>query len=192
MEMFQVFEPVIRKYATGHEIEIRFGKANRKMFDTDVTKETYEKVLRRLHRYTEWEEVTETDSTVYYFENGGRVTYDNVLDEVTESVIKKPVEKVNYVLEGHPFDVRLGISTEKPFERRDDEQAISSKSKKRTSFLRKNLRIDVTAVTGDPDDPDSEAETQYQIELEFVSVPEKQHELYNMVHKVMDVMKITL
>lgn len=191
MEMFRTFEPVIRKYAVGHEIEIRFGKMNRKMFDTDVTRQTYDKVLRRLRKYDGWEEVIESDSTVYYFENGGRVTYDNVLDEVTESIIKKPVEKLNFELKDHPFDVRLGISTETHFERQDDEQATSSKLKKRVSFLRKNLRIDITAVTGDPDDPDSEAETQYQVELEFIKVPEAQHELYNMIYKVFDVMKIT-
>lgn len=188
--MFKLFEPVIRKYSSGKEIEIRFGKVNRKTFDTDVTKDVYEKVLRRLHRYKEWEEIVESESTVFHFKNGGRVTYDNVLEEVVESIIKKPVEKINFVLDDKPFDVRLGISDEIPFERDEDEQAVSSKNKKRTSFLRKNLRIDVTAITGDPDDLDSEFETQYQIELEFMNVPLDKNELYNMVYKVYDVLKI--
>jgi hypothetical protein len=188
--MFDELEPIIRQYATGHEIEIRLGKINRNSFDTDVTKETYERVLQRLHKYKAWEEVKETDETVFYFRNGGRVTYDNVLDEVTESIVKRPIEKVNVIMEGKPFDIRLGISTETPYTHDEDEQATSSRAKKRTSFLRKGLRIDVTSVTGDPDDKDSEAETQYQIELEFMNVPESRDELFNMTYKVFDVLKI--
>jgi len=193
MELFHAWEPIIRKYASKPhtEIEIRFGKINRNSFDTDVTKETYEKILRRLGRYKEWESVTEYDTTVFYFQNGGRVTYDNVLDQEIESVIKKPLEKCNFSLEKQPFDVRLGVSTETPFERDENEQAVSSRSKKRVSFLRKNLKIDVTAVTGDPDDQDCESDTQYQVELEFVKVPESRDELYNMVYKVFDVLKIS-
>jgi len=61
---------------------------------------------------------------------------------------------------------------------------------KRTSFLRKNLRIDVTCVTGDPQDQDCDDENQYQIELELLSVPESKNELFNMVYKVFDVLKI--
>lgn len=193
MELFHAWEPIIRKYESNPhtEIEIRLGKINRTSFDTDLTKDTYEKILRRLQRYKEWESVTEYDTTVFYFQNGGRVTYDNVLDQEIESVIKKPLEKVNFSLQKQPFDVRLGVSTEIPFERDEDEQAVSSRTKKRMSFLRKNLKIDVTAVTGDPDDPDSESETQYQVELEFVKVPESRDELYNMVLKVFDVLKIS-
>jgi hypothetical protein len=193
MELFHALEPKIRKHAStpNIEIEIRIGKINRNSFDTDLTKGTYEKILRRLRRYKAWESVTEYDTTVFYFQNGGRVTYDNVLDQEIESIIKKPIEKFNFPLEGQPFDVRLGISTEEPFERDEDEQAVSSRTKNRVSFLRKNLKIDVTAVTGDPDDPDSEAETQYQVELEIVKVPDSRDELFNMVHKVFDVLKIS-
>jgi hypothetical protein len=86
--------------------------------------------------------------------------------------------------------VRLGISSETPADHDPDEEATIVRSKKRVSFLRKNLRIDVTHVSGDAQDPDCDDENQYQIELEFLAVPESKNELFNMVYKVFDVMKI--
>ena len=89
------------------------------------------------------------------------------------------------------FDVRLGISTETPVPHKEDEEYTQVRNVKRVSFVRKNLRIDVSAVSGDPEDKDSEHEVEYQIELELMHVPEARHELYNMVYKVFDVLKIT-
>ena len=59
------------------------------------------------------------------------------------------------------------------------------------SFVRKNLRIDMSAVTGDSEDKDSEHEVEHQIELELMCVPSSRNELYNMIYKVFDVLKIT-
>lgn len=192
--LFDTWEPVIRKYCTNEttEIEIRLGTMNRGTFDTNVSKDTYDKVLRRLKKYQGWEKVTETNTTVYMYPSKRRATYDNDLDDITESVVKKRLEVNDVTLDGVPFDVRLGVSSETPVDHDPDEEATGVRVKKRTSFLRKNVRIDVTCVTGDPQDPDCEDETQYQIELELMSVPASKDELFNMVYKVFDVLRITI
>lgn len=174
----------------GREIEIRFGKLNRGSFDTNVTKDTYDKVIRRLRKYPDWENVEETDTSNFYYDRNRRVTYDNVKGDITECVIKRRVLVDDVCLQGELFDVRLGVSTETPCDHVEDEEYTKVRNRKRVSFLRKDLRIDVTAVSGDPDDPDSENETEYQVELELLRIPETRHELYNMVYKVFDVLKI--
>jgi hypothetical protein len=176
----------------GREIEFRIGKMNRGSFDTNVTKETYDKVLRRLHKYTGWECVSTSDTSKYYYDGGRRVTYDHVVDDVTECVIKKRVRVDDILFENQRFDVRLGVSSEVPCDHVEDEAYTKERRMKRVSFLRKDLRIDVTIVSGDPDDPDSENETEYQIELELLRIPEPHYELYNMVYKVFDVLAITV
>lgn len=189
---FDSWISLIQKHAStpNVEVEIRFGKFNRGSFDTNVSKETYDKVLRRLRRYDNWEQVTETDTSNYYYEGGKRVTIDNSSDEITDCVIKKRVCVDDKVLEKQLFDVRLGISTEEPYERDEDAEYTKVRNRKRVSFLRKNLRIDVTAVSGDSDDQDCENEMEYQIELELLKIPEKKHELYNMLYKIFCVLNI--
>jgi hypothetical protein len=187
---FDHWEQLIRNQKPDREIEIRFGKLNRGSFDTNVGKDTYDKVVRRLHKYDGWESVEESDASKFYYDGNRRVTYDNVKGDIIECVIKKRILVDDVSLKGELFDVRLGVSTETPCPHIEEEEYTKVRNTKRVSFLRKDLRIDVTAVSGDPDDPDSENETEYQIELELLRVPETRHELYNMVYKVFDVLKI--
>jgi hypothetical protein len=187
---FDHWEQLIRTQKPEREIEIRFGKLNRGSFDTNVGKDAYEKAVRRLKRYDGWESVEESDTSKFYYDGNRRVTYDNEKGDITECVRKKRVLVDDVSLKGELFDVRLGISTEEPCEHVVDEEYTKVRNMKRISFLRKDLRIDVSAVSGDPDDPDSENEVEYQIELELIKVPATRHELYNMVYKVFDVMKI--
>jgi hypothetical protein len=188
---FNHWEKLIREQVKpNHEVEIRFGKMNRGSFDTNVGKDAYEKAVRRLKRYDGWESVTESDTSKFYYDGNRRVTYDNEKGDITECVRKKRVLVDDVSLKGQLFDVRLGISTEEPCDHTEDEEYTKVRNMKRISFLRKDLRIDVTAVSGDPEDPDSENEVEYQIELELTKVPESRNELYNMVYKVFDVLKI--
>jgi len=66
------------------------------------------------------------------------------------------------------------------------------RAKNRTSFIRKNLSIDMTVVTGDPSDMDCEEEARYEIELEIIDPKniKDRNELFNLVQKVFDVLKI--
>ena len=191
--LFDTWEPIIRRHSTKGttEIEIRIGRMNRGSFDTNVTKGVHDKVIRRLHNYKGWENVTVSDTIVYHYPSSRRATYDNVTEDITESVIKRRIEVNDVSLVGQPFDVRLGVSAEIPADHDPEEEASMVRSKKRVSFTRKNLRIDVTSVSGDADDPDCDEDTQYQIELELLAVPASKDELFNMVYKIFDVLCIT-
>ena len=190
--IFDKWAPIINahKNSPGTEIEIRFGRAGRGGFDTNVGQATFKKVLGALERYTEWEAKKHTKATVYYFEGSKRLTVDDETDEQVGH-IKKRVKVDDFVLEGKPLDVRLGVSTEEPFEYDGEETSTEQKTKERWSFVRKNLSIDLSVVKGNPDDPDSDEDTTYQIELEIIK-PELVNDndtMYNLLYKIFDLLK---
>lgn len=195
-QLYHKWEPLIEKYKNSPdtEIEIRFGrralnKGSTPGFDTNVGKETFEKVLKALEGYKEWESTKHSKYDVYYFDGGKRLQINEDTEE-RDSVIKRRVLVDDFAMEGHPFDVRLGVSTEKEFEY-DGETAADQKTKERWSFVRKNLSIDVSKVQGNPDDPDCDDDTIYQIEMEIID-PKKidsRDTGFNLLHKVFDLMK---
>ena len=48
------------------EVEMRLGKFNGKMFDTNVGKDTFDRVYRALTKYQGWEKVFTTQEEVFY------------------------------------------------------------------------------------------------------------------------------
>ena len=87
--------------------------------------------------------------------------------------------------------MRLGISTEEPFEYDGEETSTEQKAKERWSFVRKNLSIDMSIVKGNPDDKDCDDDTVYQIELEIIK-PELVSDrdiMYNLLYKIFDLLK---
>ena len=190
--LFQKWESIINanKDKPNTEIEIRFGRKAQKGFDTNVGVETFQKVLKALARYEGWESTKRTKSTVYYFEGGKRLTVDDATDEQVGQV-KKRVKVDDFEMTQSPFDVRLGISTEEPFEYDGEETSTEQKTKERWSFVRKNLSIDMSVIKGDPDDKDCDEDTTYQIELEIINpaLVSDRDTLYNIIYKVFDVLK---
>ena len=47
------------------EFEFRLGKKNTDMFDTNVGKENFEKLLEGLKKFSDWEKVLEQNTSVY-------------------------------------------------------------------------------------------------------------------------------
>ena len=173
------------------EFELRLGKVNNKMFDTNIGRETFERLDHALKKYTGWEQVKQTHQSVYYKGNT-RVIVDEDTDD-TECMKKVPIVKENLVLEGRPLDVRFAFSTETPCEQDEDGDVMDSvRVKHRTSYIRKNLSIDMTVVTGQGDDPDDEEGERYEVELEVID-PRKvktRDELYNIIHKVHNILEV--
>jgi mRNA capping enzyme, beta chain len=190
--LFARFKPIVTKYlkAPQHEIEFRIGTKTAKSFDTNVGMDVYMNAIRRLSKYEGWESVKVTNDTVYYGKGGKRAVCNSDTDEITRC-IKTRVCVEDCKLES--FDVRLGISKEVPYEAPEDEEEFEkTKTRTRHSFIRKNLSIDVTMIRGDPDDMDQEEDVQYQIELE-IQDPSKvgsEAELFNIMHKIKDVIFI--
>lgn len=196
--LFTAWESTIDEYKDqpNVEIEIRLGKVNRGTFDTNVGQATFEKVLRRLRKYEGWESTKESQSTVYMDTAAGkRVVMNDITDEMESCVVKKRLLVKDQVLDGYLVDARLGISSEVPYDREADteENFTRVKKRKRYSFVRKGLSIDLSDVSGDADDKDSEEATEYQIELEILNPPVNaadRHQVFNIVYKISDICKI--
>lgn len=164
------------------EVEIRLGKHNGSLFDTNVGKEAWSRILRGLKKYEGWERVEQTRADVYYNDsNNIRITVDE--DKDTQVMIQKiAVVKRDFTCD--PLDVRFSISREIPT---TGEYSMDRKrTKVRHSFVRKNLSIDMTISTGDHVDMDSEEEASYQIELEIIRPKDvdTRDALFNIIHKI--------
>lgn len=184
------FATVIKRHqrTKNVEVEMRLGTITKQGFDTNVGKERYDRIHRALSKFGGWEEVVNARTNAYYLSNLRHVMNDDTDEVVT--VVKKSVKKIDHA--GHPMDVRLSIATETPCELDGEEVFERSCLRDRVSFVRKNVSIDLTVVTGDATDVDEESPTQYQVELEIVD-PTKftaDAEIENMVQKMADVMKI--
>ena len=170
------------------EVEIRLGKHNGSLFDTNVGKETWERVLKGLKNYDGWESTDYTESDVYYNDNSNvRITSNEDTGEQTM------IQKISVVKEDFkcdPLDVRVCIAREIPTS--GEYEMDRKRTKMRHSFVRKNLSIDMTISSGDNVDLDSEEESSYQIELEIVKPGDVDsvYKLFNIINKVADLVKI--
>ena len=192
-EFFEKVGPTFSKFQhEAHvEMELRLGKINRGTFDTNIGQHTFEKILRRLRKYTGWENVKKTSDVAYYKDNI-RLTVDEDTDESTQ-ITKNKIGHIDHMLPGKPFDIRFAVAVEKPCTQ-DVDEYVTAKKRVRESFVRKNLSIDMTIVSGNPADLDSEEENSYQVEFEILD-PTKIVDnvvLYNLVYKVNDVLDLVV
>ena len=190
---FDQIEPIFNQFKNraNVEIEMRLGKISYGKFDTDVGKQTFQKVLKGLENFKGWEKVTKTNTTAYF--TGDIRVIDDEDTGVSSAQKKTKLKKTDIHLESKPFDLRFSVSTEVPCPKPGENTEYEDmRVKKRISFIRKNLSIDMTIVTGDAGDPDAEESERYEIELEIMkpaNVKDK-NELYNIVHKVDDILKL--
>lgn len=176
------------------EVEMRLGKFNGSMFDTNVGKDVFEQILRGLEQYDGWEDVKKTSCEVFYRDRDSvRMSVDDETGDQTivqkRSMFKGDIKKVKNA----PFDVRFSICREVPMPQDGDYTDMDRKRlKERVSFIRKNLSIDMTKSTGDTVDMDTEDPTSYQVEFEIItpSKVETSEQLFNIVHKINDVFKL--
>jgi len=63
------------------------------------------------------------------------------------------------------------------------------KTKQRVSYIRKNLSIDLTIITGDTHDMDAEDPVTYQVEFEIIDASRvnTKDDLFKIIHKINDV-----
>ena len=170
------------------EVEIRLGKHNGSLFDTNVGKDTWKRVLKGLKKYNGWESVKMNTSDVYYSDsNNIRITSD---EESGEQTMIQKISVIKEDFKCEPLDVRFCVAREIPT---SGEYEMDRKSTKtRHSFVRKNLSIDMTISSGDNADMDSEEEASYQIELEIMK-PDAVDDIYkfqNILQKVSDLSKL--
>lgn len=185
-KLLPVFDSL--KHEEHIEIEMRLGKHNGSFFDTNVGKETFERVHEGLQKFIAWENVKKTTCDIFYNDKDNiRITSNHDTGEQTM------IQKINVLKEdfrGTPTDLRFSISREIPTW--GDYEMDRKRTKTRTSFVRKNLSIDMTISSGDNDDMDSEEACSYQIEFEIVRPQDvaTRDEFFNIVHKVNDLSKL--
>jgi hypothetical protein len=170
------------------EVEIRLGKHNGALFDTNVGKDTWKRVLKGLKKYQGWENVKSSTSEVYYNDsNNIRITSDE--DSGEQTMIQK-ISVVKEDFKCDPLDVRFCVAREIPTS--GEYEMDRKRTKTRHSFVRKNLSIDMTISSGDNADMDSEEEATYQIELEIVKPSEVDsvYKFQNIMQKVADLSKL--
>jgi len=188
MDAFEFVKPHILKPHV--EVEFRLGKKNGNLFDTNIGKANYDKLHRRLSRYTGWEDVKNQTAVVYYgLRKGLRIVYDEDTDEQCV-VFKHKIGSMDITLDGLPVDLRIGVALETPATYDTQKDKFPTERKRfRTSFIRKGLSIDLSVVQSI--DKDSEEEFVYQLELEILS-PSTCDEIKfrNHFHKVFDVLKL--
>lgn len=175
------------------ELEMRLGKFNGKMFDTNVGKATFDKVMMGLQKYMGWEKVIGTEHEVFYKETDGtRISVDEATG--TEVIVRKErVKNEDFKkMKGTPYDVRFSVSKEIPLPEDTARDMDKKKTKKRMSFIRKNLSIDMTICIGDSHDMDAEDPVVYQIEFEIVDPTRVQtkDEMFNIIHKIKDIFNL--
>lgn len=170
------------------EVEIRLGKHNGSLFDTNVGKDVWKRVLSGLKKYDGWESVKTSTVDVYYNDNNNiRITSDE--DSGEQTMIQK-ISVVKEDFKRDPLDVRFCIAREIPTS--GEYEMDRKRSKTRHSFVRKNLSIDMTISCGDNADMDSEEEASYQIELEIMkpSDVDSIYKFQNILQKVDDLCKL--
>jgi len=188
-ELFDKISPIFLNFQNEKyiEIEMRLGKINRGTFDTNVGQQMFKKVLRGLKKYQGWEKVSKINDVAYYKDNIRLIIDDD--SEESVQVIKQNLVKTDYSLDNKQFDVRFAVSKEIPCTNEVDEYT-NARKRTRESFIRKDLSIDMTIISGNPSDLDSEEENSFQIEFEIID-PSKIHDkntLYNIIYKIQDVL----
>ena len=184
-------EPILDKYKNEEyiEMEFRLGKFNGTFFDTNIGEKMYICMLKGLSKYTGWDRIVQSETEVFFREKDNlRITIDESTNE--ETIIKK--ERVHVEdfkqLEGTPFDIRFSVCKEIPMDHDYESEMDGKKTKTRTSYIRKNVSIDVTSISGNTQDMDSEDPFTYQVEFEIIKPQnvEDRDTLFNIIHKIKD------
>ena len=149
------------------------------------------KIKEALDNYTSWENVKQSNTSSYYVKDL-RYEINEDTDE-TKTIKKKKISKYDCVLKNEPLDVRFSMSQEIPQPELDVDNVTVEymRQKERTSYIRKNLSIDLTIVSGTPDDPDDESDTSYEVEFEIVNptLVQSENNLYNIIYKIQCILK---
>ena len=187
MPFFDKCKTIIRKHPATSEFEFRLGKKTSTRFDTNVGQDLFTKITTALDKYTEWESVTATDESVYY-KGDYRIIIDNKTDDTIHQT-KSRIESIDFKLDNSPLDMRLAVSKETQCENKGCEMDREVR-RTRKSYIRKGTRIDCSVIEGVPSDLDAEHTKEYQVEVELIGIPASESELYNKVHKVMNLLSV--
>ena len=193
MDVFKKVEKPFLKYRKNNaplEFECRLGKAAKGFFDTNIPKDQWMKVLSALRAYQGWESVNETSSTVFSKDDWRVITDHKTSDQTIQK--KRKLQHWDFTGNGK-LDFRIAMAQETPYDELPDDVTMETmRTRERTSFVRKNLSIDMTKIIGQGEDLDDEDDEHFQIELEIVDASKvgDDTQLKNILAKIECVMKL--
>ena len=168
------------------EMEFRIGKNGIDFFDVNVGEVFWNDVWTKLNNYDGWESTSHHKYINTYTTDGVRITGDD------RAIVKRVLHKQDFYLpRSTRWDFRMAISEEKPVPVPTNYVQKFVREKETWHFVRKNLSIDMSKVSGDITDIDMDDEYSWEIELEIVNHRKikKWDELYNIVHKILCILK---
>ena len=182
--MESLYDIVSQCHVDAHtEIEMRLGRITPQgNFVTNIEELDFEIILDSLKKYQGWAKVEESVCDI--FSSGDvRLEEDHQTGE-RKCVIKNRMANIDIGVPGVDFDARLSLSSEVPTEY-IPKSFRNQFEKKRISFTRKNVRIDMT--TKRSADVDDEVGVQRQIEVELLNPPDfSKPEVVNYTFKILD------
>ena len=172
--------------------EFRLGKFNGTFFDTNIGEKMYISILKGLSKYTGWDRIVQSETEVFFREKDNlRITIDESTNE--ETIIKKERCTLRIL---NNLKERLLIYDFQCVKKYQWTMTMKVKwmvkKQKRTSYIRKNVSIDVTSISGNTQDMDSEDPFTYQVEFEIIKPQnvEDKDTLFNIIHKIKDLFNI--
>jgi hypothetical protein len=144
-EAVAVLKKPFEKYRNlpGIEVEFRIGHFSRSVFDTNIGKDAFEKIIKLLSSCKIWDSVIVTNTDNYYLSEK-RLTINK---PNSNCIKKKKLETIDFEFVGSGFDVRVCFSEETQCRRFAIEKAESKRSIKRTSYLIDGVSFDASIIT---------------------------------------------
>ena len=183
--------PLVTQYKDEEyiELEFRLGKFNGTMFDTNIGKSTHDYIMRGLSKFTGWDRIIASEEEVFYRSSDGvRISVDSATGD--EVIVQKDRIKNHDLKHLETYlSTSVSASPRNPLPEDTDRDMDKKKTKKRVSFIRKNVSIDMTIVSGDSHDMDSEDPMSYQMEFEVIDAAscDTKDDLFKILHKINDV-----
>ena len=149
-KLIELLKKIFKKYKWDPqiEIEIRFGWFDKitKRFNSDISKDFYEKVLKHLDSSSRFKKTCQ-NTKEFITKNGQRVVYDTAdkNEKLLNRYNKNRIEVFDIYVDYCPFDIRVSISKEQPT-KYIDSKWTHVRYKERESYQYKMWSYDITKV----------------------------------------------
>jgi hypothetical protein len=145
---------IIEKYKDHKNLEYEFRLGyieDNNSFSPQIPDEFYEKIMKKLKTNTKWKSVCNLEIMDYEINGLRHSVVKNITDGTTNTVTVKKTSlvRMNFRYHDTPFDIRFSISKEEPIstgEKLNPENSTYTRDKKRTSFIHKFWRYDITKI----------------------------------------------
>lgn len=184
------------------EIEARLGRIHsfeparesnhdkRPVFEPNLGEHAFEKIIQKLKTNPHWTKTTQTRMVDTFYPRDIRKS--TFADGSVKVLTKKKLDILDIPLDNQPFDVRICVSKEVPYDRPLDHiPPVFQREKFRTSFQHKRtFCYDGTQVTDDIGKVSYEFEIELVSPQEFINTRGTRHVVDSFLCKIEDVLRL--